>query len=216
METLKPKTPETPSMSRLRRAGLVGALTLMASMAPAVSPAEAATHARHNKTHTREHLTSLKQLNRQTEQALSDGRSVAHWRGTAIYEKTVHGRHGRHRTVTRAIREPLVVFRGNPKEQFGHDDIDGKDKKYYAFGSLKVDAAGKPHVTLHAGTDVRHIRTFADATEQPVGSVAFAMTTEGVDFNTPIEPTGEPIVDDAGNPEVIGQEISGGHTGGRR
>ena len=110
---------------------------------------------------------------------VASGRAVAYLRGTLGYDKKIQDDQGHKHTAYRQIENPLLVYRGNPKKQFGHNDVTGKDSGHYAFGTLRIDKEGQPHVRLHKMGD-DSVRFIPSDLEQTVGSVQFEKTAKGI------------------------------------
>jgi hypothetical protein len=144
------KSPETsqPTKRKLPRAvkrGLAGAaLTVTAALAPAVATAQAEKGVV-EKLHS---YIPTRVLEKQAKQRLRNQQDLGAFNGVLLldssynnggtpYSSTTSGGasypNGGNTTESEVIEHPVVVFRGNPKDEFGHDNLTNGD---YAFGEI--------------------------------------------------------------------------------
>ena len=140
-ETTKPKRKLPKAVKR----GLAGAaLTVTAALAPAVSTAQAEKGVV-EKLHS---YIPTKVLEKQTEQRLRQQQDLGAFNGVLLletnynnggtqYSPTTSGGatypNGSNTGQAEVIEHPVVVFRGNAKDEFGHDNLVNGD---YAFGEI--------------------------------------------------------------------------------
>jgi hypothetical protein len=187
-----PKLTEKLQNSRdhIRRGLAATALTSFALLAPATANAET------GKSEKLAHPLPIKLAEQRATSDLNHGRPLM-WANGGIqlqqkisnggveYDKTTNGgtmySPGTSR-VTKYVDKPIVYFRGNPKERFGHNDLNNGD---YLF--MKITDRESTHPKLKViKSGGSHLITYPNG-EPLLQSVTFMERSEfdGIDLNSP-------------------------------
>jgi hypothetical protein len=203
LKTPEPK-PSSPT-NGVRRRLATAALTLTAAFAasPAVK-AEASTHKAHRQHEQHQRYQSLSSLRAQTIERLARQEPLAFFNGSLSAAATPnHTPSAQDPSFVGGVSKPLVIYRGNPKDQNGHNDLTNGD---YVFGYIN-HSSDKPNVTLFPfDKQTMHLIPNTDG-EPKVEDVVYPSDgSGGLDFNRPLAPIGlkgVPYINQAGNPELI-------------
>jgi hypothetical protein len=217
-ETTKPKR----QLSKAVKRGLAGAaLTVTAALAPGIAPAQAEKGVI-EKLHS---YIPTRVLEKQTKHRLGQQQDLGAFNGVLLLETNYNNGgtpyssmtsggasypNGGNTTKSEVIEHPVVVFRGNPKDEFGHNDLANGD---YAFGEIDRPTGDVKLITFNPET--MKLVPWSMENGPLVKNFIFQSDKAGhLNLNEPLTSSdgrtklhGGPLTDASGQPWQIGLDI---------
>jgi hypothetical protein len=211
-----------PGKKTVKRAAAATAIALTAAMGQGVATANAETASRSTKLHN---TISTRVLDRQIEESLRKQRDLQAFNGILLfssdynnggteYTPVIAGGNSYPADATtnsgRGIEHPIVVFRGNPKNRFGHNDLTNGD---YEFGLIDRTTGDVKLIKFDPKNMV--LVSWAPENESQLVNFIFQSDNGTLNFNEPLTSTddrtrlhGGPLTDASGQFWQVGREIS--------